>query len=371
MTAVFQVCALGYVMGSVDSSRVANQGSIGKQSWEDTNQHLIKKFFTAAFIGGGLAGFSHFFVLPIDVIKCRIQVGECTSLRQGLYFIFTEESFHSSRIALGILFKGWLAALIGYGAQSSVKFLFYEYFKSFWIPLSVSINGTSLDAMHISKAKKMMVYLISGALAEVLADVLLIPWETTKVHMQTLKASSTAPSTIEHANAMSFSTLSSIQKVYQTQGIYSFYRGLVPLWMRQIPYTAAKFFFFELCVNGCTSLFLYQTSNADVTATTQLIISLISGSIAGALAALVSHPADTMLSKLAHQREQRKIDPNNSNKLSLTAGGKTTRAQLFELWNGVTLRMIMAAILTSIQWVLYDSVKVYCGFVATGSAPRK
>ena len=38
------------------------------------------------------------------------------------------------------------------------------------------------------------------------------------------------------------------QQIARTEGLYGFYKGLPPLWMRQIPYTMMKFACFERTV---------------------------------------------------------------------------------------------------------------------------
>ena len=44
------------------------------------------------------------------------------------------------------------------------------------------------------------------------------------------------------------SLLKAAPKIYNSEGIGGFYKSLVPLWMRQIPYTMMKFACFEKTV---------------------------------------------------------------------------------------------------------------------------
>lgn len=39
-------------------------------------------------------------------------------------------------------------------------------------------------------------------------------------------------------------------KLYHAEGLWGFYKGLTPLWMRQIPYTMMKFSCFEKTVGN-------------------------------------------------------------------------------------------------------------------------
>ena len=74
--------------------------------------------------------------------------------------------------------------------------------------------------------------------------------------------------------------------------------SVVPLWSRQIPYTMAKFYFFEKVVE----LFythVFTKEKDSYSKPTQLGITFASGYLAGVICAIVSHPADTLVSQMA------------------------------------------------------------------------
>jgi solute carrier family 25 (mitochondrial phosphate transporter), member 3 len=69
----------------------------------------------------------------------------------------------------------------------------------------------------------------------------------------------------------------------------SLYKGLYPLWGRQVPYTMAKFTFFEKAVE-----MIYKTlgkPKESYSALQQTGVSFLGGYIAGIASATVSHPA--------------------------------------------------------------------------------
>lgn len=76
-----------------------------------------------------------------------------------------------------------------------------------------------------------------------------------------------------------------------------FYKGLPPLWLRQIPYTMMKFAAFERTVE-----FLYKhvvpVKRDELGKPAQLVVTFAAGYIAGVFCAVVSHPADSVVSKL-------------------------------------------------------------------------
>lgn len=68
----------------------------------------------------------------------------------------------------------------------------------------------------------------ASASAEFLADIVLCPFESVKVRMQT-----TMPPPYK-------GTLDGISKITAAEGFGGLYKGLYPLWGRQIPYTMMK-----------------------------------------------------------------------------------------------------------------------------------
>lgn len=174
-------------------------------------------------------------------------------------------------------------------------------------------------------------YLASSASAEFFADIALAPFEAAKVKIQTMPG---------FANTFR----EAVPKMMQEEGMSGFYKGLVPLWMRQIPYTMMKFACFERTVE-----LLYKhvvpKPRTDCTKGEQLIVTFAAGYIAGVFCAVVSHPADVVVSKLNQAKGSSAIDVAKS----LGFRG---------MWNGLGPRIIMIGTLTALQWFIYDGVKV-------------
>merc|ERR1712117_450965 len=74
-------------------------------------------------------------------------------------------------------------------------------------------------------------------------------------------------------------------------------KSLVPLWGRQIPYTMMKFACFERTVEAIYAN-LVPKPRAECTKAEQLVVTFAAGYIAGVFCAVVSHPADTLVSYL-------------------------------------------------------------------------
>lgn len=168
------------------------------------------------------------------------------------------------------VFFGWAPTFVGYSFQGAGKYGFYEIFKYLY--------GDKLAP----GAPKQVVYLAASASAEFLADIALCPWESIKVRMQT-----TLPP-YAHNLREGFS------KVVAQEGYAGFYKGLYPLWARQIPYTMVKFATFEEAVKQIYK-FLGKPKDS-FNGLQQTGVSFLGGYIAGIGCAVVSHPAGTSCS---------------------------------------------------------------------------
>lgn len=145
--------------------------------------------------------------------------------------------------------------------------------------------------------------------------------------------------------------------IMTNEGKNGFYKGLPALWMRQVPYTMVKFGAFENIVRSFYRN-VFTAPKETYSKATQLSIVFMSGYLAGIFCAIVSHPADTMVSIL--------------NKKSSTAPIGQQVSEIYKdigfkgLWNGIGARIIMVGTLTGLQWWIYDSFKVAVGLQASG-----
>ena len=79
-----------------------------------------------------------------------------------------------------------------------------------------------------------------------------------------------------------------------------------------------------------------------------MVVTFAAGYIAGVFCAIVSHPADVVVSKLNQSKGQSAIQV-------------ASKLGFFGLWNGLVPRIVMIGTLTALQWFIYDGVKVGLG----------
>ncbi|ETV64831.1 hypothetical protein H257_18347 [Aphanomyces astaci] len=344
MTFVSSLCAPAPLAGfsPLNKARrvpLATSAATGK-TWDARFSHAVPhdaSYYAKCMIAGVLScGATHTFITPLDVVKCNMQVtpGKYSGLVQGLKLVAAEEG-------TAALFKGWAPTAIGYSAQGFCKFGFYEIFKDFYSTLAGEENAYTYRGA---------IYLAGSASAEFIADVALCPMEMVKVKVQTSPAGS-FPTALGPAIAA--------MKANAAETRYPF-GSVVPLWSRQIPYTMAKFFFFEKVVEAFYTN-VFTAPKESYPKSTQLGITFASGYIAGVICAIVSHPADSLVSLMGKAE--------NKGKAMGQIASETGIVNLAT--KGLGTRIIMIGTLTGLQWWIYDTFKSVMGMGTSGGAPPK
>ncbi|KAF3435308.1 hypothetical protein FNV43_RR22395 [Rhamnella rubrinervis] len=265
-------------------------------------------------------------VTPLDLVKCNMQIdpAKYKGISSGFRVLLKEQGVKG-------FFRGWVPTLLGYGAQGACKYGFYEFFKKYYS----DIAGPEYAAKY-----KTLIYLAGSASAELIADVALCPFEAVKVRVQTQPG---------FARGLS----DGLPKFVKSEGTLGLYKGLVPLWGRQIPYTMMKFASFETIVE---MIYKYAIPKDQCGKGLQLGISFAGGYVAGILCAVVSHPADNLVSFLNNAKGATVGDVSGCKEDGFA--GLFTR--------GLPLRILMIGTLTGTQWVIYDAFKVFVGLPTTG-----
>jgi len=185
------------------------------------------------------------------------------------------------------------------------------------------------------------IYLLSSALAEFIADLFLCPLEAVRIRSVSDKA-------------FPRSLSAGFVKMYQLEGVGGFYRGIVPILFKQVPYTMAKF-----AVQGRAAEVIYSSVGSTpekMTGSQNVAVSLVSGVIAGVAAAIISHPADTLLSKV------NKAGAGGSGSMFSRLSNIAREIGFFKLATvGLGPRCVMVGTLTAGQFGIFDYVLILTG----------
>jgi len=261
-------------------------------------------------------------------VKTRIQL-DPSKYSKGMLSAFRTIV---STEGISALSTGLGATAFGYFLQGWFKFGGVEYFK---------INISQKLGERKAWENRTGIYLASAAMAELIADFFLCPLEAIRIR-------SVSDTTFPKGMGPG------LKRMLQTDGFLGFYSGIGPILFKQIPYTMAKF-----AVQGKAAESIYQLTGSSPDKSsplTNLNISLGSGIIAGVVAAIVSHPADTLLSKI--------------NKKGAGGTGGTI-SRLFNIakemgfaklcLTGLGPRCVMIGTLTAGQFGIFDSVMALVG----------
>merc|ERR1712000_684082 len=181
----------------------------------------------------------------------------------------------------------------------------------------------------------------AAGLAEFFADIALCPLEATRIRLV---------SEPTYANGL----IGGFSKMLKNEGVGAFYAGFGPILLKQVPYTMTKFVVYEKVAEAIYG-YVDKSKASDGMQTT---INLGSGLVAGMAAAVVSQPADTMLSKI----NKTKGLPGQGIASRLITIAK--ELGLKGSFTGLPARLFMVGTLTAGQFAIYGDVMKALG--ATG-----
>lgn len=229
---------------------------------------------------------------------------------------------------VGALATGLGPTVVGYFVQGFFKFGGVELFK---------IKAAEFLGPKKAWENRVSIYLAAAASAEFVADVFLCPLEATRIRLV---------SDPNYASGL----ITAMPKILRQEGIVQgFYSGFAPILFKQIPYTMAKF-----AVQGFASEKIYAalgTSPGKMSDAGNTGVALSSGVIAGVASAIISHPADTLLSMVNKEGAggSGSVMQRLTNLMFQTGFRK-----LFLV--GLGPRCVMIGTLTAGQFAIYDSV---------------
>ncbi|KAJ5458601.1 Mitochondrial carrier protein [Penicillium sp. IBT 31633x] len=281
-----------------------------------------------AFAGAMCCAITHGAATPLDVVKTRIQLDPVTYNR-GMLGGFRQVIQNEGA---GALLTGFGPTAAGYFLQGAFKFGGYEFFKQ------QSINALGYET---AKNNRTAVYLASAGAAEFIADIALCPLEATRIRLvsQPTFASGLLPA---------------MTRILKEEGIGAFYSGFGPILFKQVPYTMAKFVVFE----KVSEAILARVNKETLSDGGKTGINLGSGLIAGLAAAIISQPADTMLSKI--NKTQGAPGEGTVTRLVKIAKELGIRGS----YGGIGARLFMVGSITAGQFAIYGDIKRMLG--ATG-----
>lgn len=276
---------------------------------------------THQLIAGAFAGImEHSVLFPIDAIKTRVQSSAASKVYPASNILAQISRISTMEGSLA-LWKGVQSVILGAGPAHAVYFATYEWTKE------KLIGQDNLQTIQPLKTAA------SGAVATIMADALMNPFDTIKQRIQ-LKTDS--------------SVWQISKDIFQKEGLSGFYVSYPTTLTMNIPFAAFNFMVYD------TTSKLLNPSN-----TYNPFIHCISGGISGALGAAITTPLDCIKNVLqVRGSESVSMDVMKQ----ADTFGKAAKAiyQVYGwkgFWRGLSPRTISFIPATAISWTSYEMAK--------------
>ncbi|KAF6307176.1 solute carrier family 25 member 37 [Rhinolophus ferrumequinum] len=275
---------------------------------------------------GAMAGIlEHTVMYPVDSVKTRMQSlnpdpkAQYSSVYGALRKIMRTEGFWRPLRGLNVM-------MMGAGPAHAMYFACYENMKR------------TLNAVFHHQGNSHLANGIAGSMATLLHDAVMNPAEVVKQRMQMY-------------NSPHRSALSCIRTVWRTEGLRAFYRSYTTQLAMNVPFQSIHFITYEFLQEHVNPHRGYNPRSH-----------IISGGLAGALAAAATTPLDVCKTLLNTQENMALNLANISGRLSGMANAFRTVYQLNGLpgyFKGMQARVLYQMPSTAISWSVYEFFKYF------------
>lgn len=340
------------------------------------------------YLAGGIcAAISHMVPVPIDVIKTRKQINtalaDLSFLEVARYIIKKEGPT--------TLLDGFGPTAIGYLLEGSIKFGVYEVMKPIVQNMCTTLLQTAQPGSHI----KLISYLMSAALSGIAASIILCPMEALRIRIVAHSERPPPPpsngtNNKVKSNRKNGGWVYTGYKLVKHEGISALTKGLIPMLLKQVPYTITKNVSFDYITKYIYTV-IRQYGDGIICTRTKLIVPLLSAVVASVLSCITSQPGDMLLSLVnAHSNTAIATTPtttttstaarttgatDNNNNIVIVQRRRTrdiisdilrSEKGVRGFFVGMKTRLLHVGIIVTLQLIIYDFVKRFCGIAATG-----
>jgi solute carrier family 25 phosphate transporter 3 len=293
------------------------------------------------YLAGGIcAAISHSVPVPIDVVKTRKQVDPSLAnkdLLTAMRFIIEHEGPRSLLAGLG-------PTMLGYLIEGSIKFGVYEATKPFIKRLLVAAAGLSSSLAFLDSS--VLNLIICGATSGFAASIALCPMEALRIRLVARRETNS-------------NWVKTGLRMVKNEGVTSLYRGMVPMVLKQVPYTILKNVSFDLSTSSAYSYMRNQ--GLAISPANKIIIPVMSAALASVMSCISSQPGDMLLSVMNAQEGERRRTRDIIQDIRRSDKG------IRGFFVGIKTRFLHVGIIVTLQLFIYDVVKQLCGIAATGS----
>ena len=295
-------------------------GPRGRSPIERDVQLDLSSYIRFCASGAICASGVHLILTPLDVIKTKIQTdpenypGPVAAFQK----LVADEGLTG-------FFSGWVPTFIGFffwGAGTySLTELLRRYFNE-----SLGSQAANLEVPII---------LTASAISASVGTFILVPFESVRIR-----------SVAQPDYGTNFFGVT--RRMIDEEGISSLFSAVPPFLLKEVPFNTAKFAVFTVITR-----FLYETYPAareDISLS--LFVSLAGGILGGLVAAIVSNPADATIAEMKKTKSD--MTPIAAASALVEKDGGYSN-----LMRGLPVRMAFYPLVVSLQFLVYDAVRIY------------
>jgi solute carrier family 25 phosphate transporter 3 len=275
----------------------------------------LSSFLRFCASGAVCASGVHLLVTPLDVIKTKIQTDPDNYPDPVTAF----QKLVKDQGLTGF-FSGWQPTFVGFFCWGGFSYSLTELLRRYLNDLA-GVQSSSLEVPII---------LVSSAVSATVGTFILVPFESVRIR-----------SVAQPGYAKNF--VQATQKMVKEEGVGSLFSAVPPFLLKEIPFTMAKFVIFS----QLTTYLYQQFPAAQEDIQLSLLVSLASGIVGGAVAAIVSNPADATISEM--KKTKSNITPIDAAKGLIEKGGYAN------MMRGLPVRMAFYPLVVSLQFLVYDA----------------
>jgi len=263
----------------------------------------------------------HLAVTPIDVVKTKVQTDpeKYSNVFGSFKKVIDEEGFNA-------FFTGWQPTFVGFFVWGGFTYVATEFLRRYFIDA----------AGDAASSNEVLIILLASGLSALFGAYIISPFES--VRIRSVSQPKYGKSSIDVA-----------KRIINEEGLSSLFSAVPVFWLKEIPFAMAKFTVFDISTAWMYEA--YPTAKEDLQLS--LLVSLIGGTLGGIAAALVSNPADATISSMKKTKSD--MGPVEAATKLVESGGPPA------LFRGLTLRMVFYALVVSLQFLVYDSVRFALG----------
>eukprot|EP00547_Thalassionema_nitzschioides_P008774 CAMPEP_0194226776 /NCGR_PEP_ID=MMETSP0156-20130528/42513_1 /TAXON_ID=33649 /ORGANISM="Thalassionema nitzschioides, Strain L26-B" /LENGTH=814 /DNA_ID=CAMNT_0038959233 /DNA_START=445 /DNA_END=2889 /DNA_ORIENTATION=- len=301
---------------------VPDFGPRGRSPIERDQQIDLSTFLRFSLSGAICASGVHLALTPLDVVKTKVQIDSVNypKILPAFQTVWKEEGPST-------YFTGWLPTIAGHFVAGGVLYAMTEFIRRSIVEYVGPVQAVSFEALII---------LTAAAISSAMAACLFCPFDAVRIR------SVSQPGYGSNA-------IATASRMVQEEGVASLIDAIPVFVARQVPYAAVKFTVFDLSTEYLYQVFPLAQEDLKLS----LGVSLVGGIFAGIGAAIVSNPADVVITEL------KKAKSDSSPQEALQA--LLDRSGVSALFKGLSIRMVFYSLNAAFQFLVFDGVKFALG----------